>query len=494
MLKSWGERWRQGAGYDGLLQQTTTATRETAQLLQAGRGAEAARTGAEAVRLARRLAQLDEGRGREFLVKALALHAFGLGEAGRHDASATVAEEAVTLARELDPKVGPLADVLAVAAHRFLAVGRVDEALTMSREVIALTEHKPAAEIAAHLGTLAVTLAESGWPVEALAVSERSLSARRAAVAEQQPGSRFKYGNALASHANRLYAVGRWEEAAEHSAEAVDVLGEPGGAERAIRWEKLARALSNQSIFLAKVGRYDEADRAAEEAVTTSRKLAEVQPWQRPRLAFALQKYGVRLVTQDRMAEAREVCGEALQLYRELSAAEPAAFRGNLAKSVSDYAVVVADPAEALPFATEAVVLRQELVAGNRAVELPGLAMSLSNLARLQAALGRLDEALATGEDSLTTIREAAEANPAAHLCRYSSFLQQQAKRLDDADRTKEARVVGKKAIEAARRAVAEHRESNRLELADALEAQARRLNGNAAKAMVREARRLRSE
>jgi hypothetical protein len=62
---------------------------------------------------------------------------------------------------------------------------------------------------------------------------------------------------------------------------------------------------------------------------------------------------------------------------------------------------------EGFALAEEAVARRRELVADNRAAELPGLALALSHLADRQAAAGRHEEAVTTGDEAVRLIRKA---------------------------------------------------------------------------------------
>ncbi|WP_203924678.1 tetratricopeptide repeat protein [Rugosimonospora africana] len=94
---------------------------------------------------------------------------------------------------------------------------------------------------------------------------------------------------------------------------------------------------------------------------------------------------------------------------------------------------------EALSASKEAVSVRQELVAGNRADHLADLASSLNNYANRLAAVGRRREALTISGEALAVYRELAADNPNAHLPDLAGSLNNYAIRLAEAGRRDEA-------------------------------------------------------
>ncbi len=223
----------------------------------------------------------------------------------------THAEEAVERARELytmDPsRVALLGQALCVAANRLVESGEPQPALAYSREALVLTER-----------ALAI------WG-ELAAAAPLGSEAHR------------EYGRTLHNHANRLYRVGRRDDAARVGAEAVAWYREPSSLNRADRLSTLAQVLDNHATVLAGVDRHDDALAAAEEAVTISRDLAH-----RPRLASALRSYGARLLAVRGAAEACPATAESVRLYRELAADDHRAYRSPLAEAVRPGASVPA--------------------------------------------------------------------------------------------------------------------------------------------------------
>jgi tetratricopeptide (TPR) repeat protein len=90
---------------------------------------------------------------------------------------------------------------------------------------------------------------------------------------------------------------------------------------------------------------------------------------------------------------------------------------------------------EALPVAEEAVTLRRRLAEANPDAYLPDLAASVNNLAVSLADVGRREEALPVAEEAVTLRRRLAEANPDAYLPDLATSVNNLANRLTDLGR-----------------------------------------------------------
>src|ERR1019366_4782421 len=100
---------------------------------------------------------------------------------------------------------------------------------------------------------------------------------------------------------------------------------------------------------------------------------------------------------------------DAVTAYRELTAAQPVAFRPDLAATLANQCVQLAGLGrweEALTAIEEAVAIRRELTAARPDAFRPGLAMSLNTQSNCLADLGRQEEALAAIEEAVTAHRE----------------------------------------------------------------------------------------
>jgi len=121
---------------------------------------------------------------------------------------------------------------------------------------------------------------------------------------------------------------------------------------------------------------------------------AERDPVRRARY---LLKLANRLSDVGRSGEALEVAQEAVDLYRELAQASPAAYTPNLAGALNNLAKFLSEvgrSGEALEVAQEAVDLYRVLAQASPAAYTPDLARSLSNLATILSEEGQYEEAL----------------------------------------------------------------------------------------------------
>ena len=121
---------------------------------------------------------------------------------------------------------------------------------------------------------------------------------------------------------------------------------------------------------------------------------AERDPVRRARY---LLKLANRLSDVGRSGEALEVAREAVDLYRVLAQASPAAYTPDLARSLNNLANVLSEvgrSGEALEVAREAVDLYRELAQASPAAYTPGLAGALNNLATILSEEGQYEEAL----------------------------------------------------------------------------------------------------
>ena len=222
----------------------------------------------------------------------------------------------------------------------------------------------------------------------------------------------------------RLAAISRWAEALPVAEEAAEMYRELAEANPGHYRTKLARALSNVSVFLAELGRLAEALPAAEEAVDICRELAEDADdgaRYRADLAGALDGLGSRLAALGRPAEGLTFVREAVDIYRELVQADSDGerYRPDLARSLGNVAVRFSELGrveEALPATAEAVEIYRELSQVNPDTYRPDLARTLTNLGVRLADLGRTAEAVLAAKEAVVVCRELAKVNPDSYL------------------------------------------------------------------------------
>ncbi|MGL5827624.1 MAG: tetratricopeptide repeat protein [Nocardioides sp.] len=171
---------------------------------------------------------------------------------------------------------------------------------------------------------------------------------------------------------------------------AIEHHGDSESPDDLARWAGL---LNNLGIRLSEAGRRAEALEPTQEAVTLRRELAAANPAAYAGdLASSLNNLGIRLSEAGRRAEALEPTQEAVTLYRELAAANPAAYAGDLARSLNNLGAMLSEAgrrAEALEPTQEAVTLYRELAAANPAAYAGDLASSLNNLGAMLSEAGR---------------------------------------------------------------------------------------------------------
>jgi len=178
----------------------------------------------------------------------------------------------------------------------------------------------------------------------------------------------------------------------------------------------LADSLSSLGASLRDLGEHRRALAAIEEAVALYRELAAAEPARyTPDLADSLTNLRASLRDLGEHRRALAAIEEAVALYRELAAAEPARYTPDLADSLSSVGASLSDLGEhrrALAAIEEAVALLRE---PEPARYTPDLARSLNNLGAILSNLGEHRRALAAKEEAVALYRELAAAEPARY-------------------------------------------------------------------------------
>ena len=167
----------------------------------------------------------------------------------------------------------------------------------------------------------------------------------------------------------------------------------------------LATQLLEVASRLKDLGRRDDATGPTEEAVDIYRRLAEANPaaWE-PDLAGSLNNLSNRLAEAGRRDEGLATAEEAVGIYRRLAEADPAAWEPDLATSLNNLSIRLAEAGrrdEGLAAVEEAVGIRRRLAEAEPAVWEPDLATSLNNLSSRLAEAGRRDEGLAAVQEAV---------------------------------------------------------------------------------------------
>ena len=191
------------------------------------------------------------------------------------------------------------------------------------------------------------------------------------------------------------------------------------------------------------MGERNEALEAAREAVELYRGLAEATPAAyTPNLAASLNNLANILSEVGKQDEALEAAREAVRLRRALAEATPQAYTPNLAMSLTNLAAFLSEVGErneALEAAREAVELYRGLAEATPAAYTPNLAMSLNNLANRLSAVGERNEALEAAREAVELYRGLAEASPQAYTPNLAMSLNNLANLLSEVGERTEA-------------------------------------------------------
>ncbi|MFE3122955.1 tetratricopeptide repeat protein, partial [Streptomyces hydrogenans] len=257
--------------------------------------------------------------------------------------------------------------------------------------------------------------------------------------------------SALSNLSIRLSGVGRWEEGLTTAQEASGLYRTLAEANPDAYLPNLATSLNNLSNRLSDVGRWEEGLTAIQEAVTIRRTLAEANPDAHlPDLAGALNNLSNRLGAVGRREEGLTAIQEAVTIRRTLAEANPDAHLPGLAGSLSNLASRLGGVGrweESLAAGQEASGLYRTLAEANPDAYLPNLAMSLNNLSNRLSDVGRWEEGLAASREAVTIRRTLAEANPDAHLPNLASALNNLASRLGAVGRWEEGLAASREAV-----------------------------------------------
>ena len=164
---------------------------------------------------------------------------------------------------------------------------------------------------------------------------------------------------------------------------------------------------------------YAEAERGSIAALQLYRDLAARDPGAyRPDVAVTLNNLGALYWSTGRLAEAEKAYSEALTIYRELAARDPGAYRSNTAAILNNLGVLYGDigqRAEAEKAFSEALTIRRDLATRNPGAYRPDVAMILNNLGGLYGDTGRWTEAEKAFSEALTIRRDLAARDPGAY-------------------------------------------------------------------------------
>jgi tetratricopeptide (TPR) repeat protein len=315
-------------------------------------------------------------------------------------------------------------------------------------------------EMALAFTRLSNALAGVGRNTDSLHSAEDSVRLYRKLARVIPDGVVYQFGTALINLSSAYFDVGRFDEAAVTSTEAVDLLIANHCGDGA--WLDFAMALSNLGIHRLAQGRHKEAIEAISASVAEYRAIVANSPDRgRVGLAMALSNQAVILGRVNRDEDALFAGSEAAEIYRNLSADQPIVFLPNVVRVLrlssewsvklgrlddarnsiheaieaceelrlsapelyrSEYygllakmgnlSVAFDDPVECTKWFDQAVTaLRDQSWRSSASLTLK-LAMALTDLAMSQYDSNRREDALGSIEEALTTLAPAFLDNP----------------------------------------------------------------------------------
>ncbi len=367
-------------------------------------------------------------------------------------------QQALTLLRRQDGQPAALAASLTDLTKRLSDLGRHKGAVSVAEEAVTLYRQLEAEKpnvflpgLVGALHNLAICLGDIGRLDEALAAADEAVILRRQLATALPVRFLPDLASSLNSLAVRQSAVERWEEALASAEEAVLLYRRLAEAQPDTFLSGLAGALNTLANRLNDVGRREQALATANEAVVHYRELAAAHPDAfLPDLATSLLNLATCFRNCRQMTEAQAIAAEAVELQRRLADGRPAAFRPSLASALNNLAAMQNESGrqlDALRNGEEAVALRRELAAELPDAFIPDLAMSLNNLSNFQSELDLRREALETAEESLLLYRKLISAGSYAHLPDLARSLNTLANRLGAVERGEEALSAAEEAV-----------------------------------------------
>ncbi len=174
---------------------------------------------------------------------------------------------------------------------------------------------------------------------------------------------------------------------------------------------------------------------------------SDAYPGRRADLLLVL---GVRLAHLGDGSGALAPTQEAVAIYKELAAVEPAAYLPDFATSLSNLGGLLSQRGrrrDALAVTQEAVMIHRRLADASPDVHLPGLASALDNIGVRLSKVGDHNDALGVTREAVAIYRPLADASPEVHLPNLAGALNNLAVRLAEVGDKRGALVPTREAV-----------------------------------------------
>jgi tetratricopeptide (TPR) repeat protein len=213
-----------------------------------------------------------------------------------------------------------------------------------------------------------------------------------------------------AYYADFLYSQNRYKEALPLYKQALSLAGNS---------DERCAALNDLGNLYYSTSRLSDAEGCYQEALKIYKELAAANPAAyQSYVATSLNNLGTLYSDTSRLSDAEGCYQEALKIYKELAAANPAAYQSDVAGTLNNLGLLykaTSRLSDAEGCYQEALKIRRELAAANPAAYQSDVAMSLNNLGLLYKATSRLSDAEGCYQEALKIRREIAASNPAAY-------------------------------------------------------------------------------
>ncbi|MGH8544645.1 MAG: tetratricopeptide repeat protein, partial [Gammaproteobacteria bacterium] len=408
----------------------------------AGQRAQALDATADAVKVYRQLAAQDPGKYLGNLAFELCNLSAAYANLGNHKDSASIAEEAVELSRQLPEQrsasqeleeEGTLARAWQCLGAAYFELERYEEALTANTEALPLhrkfAEQKPDYYLPVLITTLQLRggiLHYLGRYDEALAFTGEALRISKKITENQPVREEPKLAFTLNNQAQIYDRLGLHNEALEAAKEASQLFRDLVGKNPDRYHAYLVTALTNLALRYAEMGRLDDAVLAAEEAAELGRQVAEHEPHRQFEFMRSLKCLGDIYTTNRQYAEAFVATQEASDILGQLARTDPIRYRSVFAESLrwlADLDGHLSRHEEALGNALEAVTILRPLHAAHPDRYGNDLILALGDLADRYSQLGQFDEALNAINENLQLSRGQVDASSDHGLHNLASSL-----------------------------------------------------------------------
>jgi nucleoside phosphorylase/tetratricopeptide (TPR) repeat protein len=293
-------------------------------------------------------------------------------------------------------------------------------------------------------------LSNAGLYAEALAAARDAVMIRRRLARAEPDQQEPALARSLGNLGIDLWSTGESAAALDAMTEGADIYRRRTIADPGVYDEDLAAGLNNLAGSLISLRRHADALAPATEAATIFRQRAAAGSGYRHEVGSCLRNLAIIQAALDHAEEATVSARDAVEIYRELVAAQPETYLAELGDSLRSLSMRLSrlgQHDEALDAALESVQISRRLADINPHAHASGLAIGLANLANRRWDRGERERSLAVSEEAVLLERRLAEDNPGAAAPPLGTVLNSLARRLLECERPGEALPAAEEAL-----------------------------------------------